>query len=279
MATNTGLHIVNAESNTMDVSNTDGNGATQTFTEPKKYCGIFSKTGLIFTVVIIIAVIAVAVTVPTVLYYKNRWKKFEDSANDSIIVIEIIDPTMSPTSMSLSPTITPTESPTTLPPTMKPTQMPTETGETLSPSVATVSPTKLTISPTMGPTKSSISPSISPSITPTISTPSPTKSPQVSIRVNWNTNQVGGGFSANGFVVGGIDFVQYSLNGVSKPALGAKDGNGNFIYTTIHLGGQFAFVSQENLDTFESEPDRYAPRYGGYCMYYICYLLYIYNYI
>mmetsp|Transcript_14260 Transcript_14260/g.17530 ORF Transcript_14260/g.17530 Transcript_14260/m.17530 type:complete len:229 (-) Transcript_14260:59-745(-) len=170
METETRTDALNTELNEGE-SQIDG---TQTSSEPKKYCGIFSKTGLILTVVIIITVIAVAVTVPTVLYYKNRWKKFEDSANDST---QIIDET----------------------------------------------------------------------------------------KVNWNTNQVGGGFSSNGFVVGGIDFVQYSLNGVPKPAIGAKDGNGNFIYTTTYLAGQFAFVSQENLDIFLTDPARYAPRYGGYC--------------
>ena len=42
-------------------------------------------------------------------------------------------------------------------------------------------------------------------------------------------------------------------------------GNGHF--TATHDGATYLFSSQENLDTFNSNPDRYVPAYGGYCAY------------
>ena len=202
METNKGTHI-NSESNTLTIQNEGQNeGRTNehiTVTEPKKYCGVFSKTGLIFFVVIIIIIIAVAVTVPILISNKNKLNAFDEDGNDSAVVIQA------------------------------PTMQPTRPGDTLPP------------------TKNV-----------------PTKSPEEQIMVNWNTNQVGGGYSANAYVLGGIDFVQYSLNGVSKPVLGVKDSNGNFIYTNKYLAGNFAFASQANLDIFLTDSARYAPRYGGY---------------
>ena len=32
-------------------------------------------------------------------------------------------------------------------------------------------------------------------------------------------------------------------------------------------GAKWRFSSQENLDLFREDPERYAPRYGGYCAY------------
>ena len=81
--------------------------------------------------------------------------------------------------------------------------------------------------------------------------------------VIWNVDQITG-FAENGYVLGGIDCVQYSLNNVSKPVIGTKDLNNNFKYTAIYLTGNFSFVSQQNLDIFLSDPGRYSPRFGGY---------------
>ena len=36
-------------------------------------------------------------------------------------------------------------------------------------------------------------------------------------------------------------------------------------FTAEHDGAEFRFASQENLDAFLSDPDRYAPQFGGYC--------------
>ena len=34
---------------------------------------------------------------------------------------------------------------------------------------------------------------------------------------------------------------------------------------TTHKGTTFHFANAENLATFQSDPDKYAPRFGGYC--------------
>ena len=61
-----------------------------------------------------------------------------------------------------------------------------------------------------------------------------------------------------GYVVEGYDVVSYFNNEVKK---GLKD------YTTTYQGSKFKFSSQENLDTFLSNPEAYIPQYGGYCAY------------
>ncbi|MEI7447790.1 MAG: YHS domain-containing (seleno)protein, partial [Burkholderiales bacterium] len=33
------------------------------------------------------------------------------------------------------------------------------------------------------------------------------------------------------------------------------------------MGAKWKFASQENLDRFRSNPERWAPQYGGYCAY------------
>ena len=40
---------------------------------------------------------------------------------------------------------------------------------------------------------------------------------------------------------------------------------GDRAFTAEHEGAEFRFASQENLDTFLSDPDAYAPQFGGYC--------------
>ena len=40
---------------------------------------------------------------------------------------------------------------------------------------------------------------------------------------------------------------------------------GDRAFTTQHQGAEFRFASQENLDAFLGDPDRYAPQFGGYC--------------
>lgn len=57
--------------------------------------------------------------------------------------------------------------------------------------------------------------------------------------------------------VQGHDPVAYFTEG--KPVKGSKD------FTTDYKGAEFRFASQENLDTFLSDPEKYAPQFGGYC--------------
>lgn len=40
---------------------------------------------------------------------------------------------------------------------------------------------------------------------------------------------------------------------------------GSAEHMTTHKGTTFHFANAENLATFQSDPDKYAPRFGGYC--------------
>ena len=57
----------------------------------------------------------------------------------------------------------------------------------------------------------------------------------------------------------GYDTVAYFTE--SKAVKGSKD------FVTEHKGATWHFSSQENLDLFLSEPEKYEPQYGGYCAY------------
>ena len=64
------------------------------------------------------------------------------------------------------------------------------------------------------------------------------------------------GFFSNK-AIKGYDTVAYFTQ--NKPVEGSSD------YQTEYLGAQWLFSSQENLDLFLAEPEKYAPQYGGYC--------------
>lgn len=57
----------------------------------------------------------------------------------------------------------------------------------------------------------------------------------------------------------GHDPVAYFKQG--KPVPGSKD------FTARYKGATWRFVSAENRDLFEADPDAYAPQYGGHCAY------------
>jgi len=61
-----------------------------------------------------------------------------------------------------------------------------------------------------------------------------------------------------GFVIEGFDVVSYFNNAPKK---------GNDSYVANYKGGKFKFSSQDNLDTFNENPEKYVPEYGGYCAY------------
>lgn len=61
----------------------------------------------------------------------------------------------------------------------------------------------------------------------------------------------------NGVAIHGYDPVAYFTEG--RPTLG----NESFAYTW--QGAEWHFATEENRRRFESEPERYAPQYGGYC--------------
>jgi len=66
------------------------------------------------------------------------------------------------------------------------------------------------------------------------------------------------GFFSNK-AVGGYDPVAYFTE--SKPVKGSKK------FQFEYKGADWYFKSQENLDLFKADPDKYAPQYGGYCAY------------
>ncbi len=66
-------------------------------------------------------------------------------------------------------------------------------------------------------------------------------------------------YQPNGIAIRGYDTVAYFTDG--KPV------EGNDQFTTEWQGATWKFSSQENLDLFTSEPEKFAPQYGGYCAY------------
>ncbi len=63
----------------------------------------------------------------------------------------------------------------------------------------------------------------------------------------------------NNKAVSGYDAVSYFQDG------GPKEGSKNF--SLEHKGATWLFSSQENLDLFTANPEKYSPQYGGYCAY------------
>jgi YHS domain-containing protein len=57
--------------------------------------------------------------------------------------------------------------------------------------------------------------------------------------------------------VNGYDLVSYQTG--KRPL---RD-NGHFV--SVHDGVSFLFVNEENKATFDRNPDKYLPAYGGYC--------------
>ena len=60
-----------------------------------------------------------------------------------------------------------------------------------------------------------------------------------------------------GLAIKGYDPVAYHAAG--KPA----EGSGDFEYEW--KGATWRFASESNLELFKADPEKYAPRYGGYC--------------
>ncbi len=57
--------------------------------------------------------------------------------------------------------------------------------------------------------------------------------------------------------VSGYDTVSYHTEG--KPVVGKDE------FKTTYKGATWLFSSQENLDLFKANPEKYEPQYGGYC--------------
>lgn len=67
------------------------------------------------------------------------------------------------------------------------------------------------------------------------------------------------GYEESGVAIRGFDTVAYFTLG--------KATEGSDEFTTEWKGATWKFASQENLDLFVGDPERYAPQYGGYCAY------------
>lgn len=63
----------------------------------------------------------------------------------------------------------------------------------------------------------------------------------------------------DGLAASGYDPVAYFIDGK------ATKGNSTFAY--IWEDAEWYFRSEENLEAFKKEPEKYAPQYGGYCAY------------
>lgn len=61
----------------------------------------------------------------------------------------------------------------------------------------------------------------------------------------------------NNRAVSGFDTVAYFIEG--KAIKGKKE------FQTEYMGAEWRFSSEENLNRFLKEPDKYRPQYGGYC--------------
>lgn len=66
-------------------------------------------------------------------------------------------------------------------------------------------------------------------------------------------------FATDAGAIRGYDPVAYFTSG--EPTKGSDS------YTYEWKGATWYFASQENLDTFKAEPEKYAPQFGGFCAY------------
>ena len=62
-----------------------------------------------------------------------------------------------------------------------------------------------------------------------------------------------------GVAIGGYDSVAYFTKGEAT--------KGDKAFVLSYKGADWRFSSQENLDLFSANPEKYAPQYGGYCAY------------
>ncbi len=66
-------------------------------------------------------------------------------------------------------------------------------------------------------------------------------------------------FAPDGKAIRGYDPVAFFKEG--KPVMGNAD------FTMTWKDAKWFFVSKENLDNFRANPEKFAPQYGGYCVY------------
>ena len=74
------------------------------------------------------------------------------------------------------------------------------------------------------------------------------------ISVVWATNPVN--IDSEGLAINGYDPVAYFIQ--EKPVRGTAE------YTFTWNGAEWRFSSSRHRDLFKSDPEKYAPQYGGY---------------
>jgi len=72
---------------------------------------------------------------------------------------------------------------------------------------------------------------------------------------------VSSGFTVKGpgLAVHGYDVVAYFTKG--QPTIGRAK------HSTVYKDATYRFASEEHLEAFEDDPEKYQPQYGGYCAY------------
>lgn len=73
----------------------------------------------------------------------------------------------------------------------------------------------------------------------------------------FSTAALAGDYTHSAPAVQGYDVVTYQTD--KRPL------RGNGHYTAVHDGATYLFSSQENLDTFNGNPEKYVPAYNGFC--------------
>lgn len=63
----------------------------------------------------------------------------------------------------------------------------------------------------------------------------------------------------SGVGAGGYDVVSYFTDSAAK--------KGNATFVASYNGAKWYFTSAEHMKTFQANPGKYAPAYGGYCAY------------
>lgn len=76
-------------------------------------------------------------------------------------------------------------------------------------------------------------------------------------KLSWGMHKTINQGNFNGKAVSGYDVVAFFTDG--------KASEGIETYTYEWNGAKWNFISQENLDTFKANPEKYQPQYGGYC--------------
>ncbi|ODC00388.1 YHS domain protein [Candidatus Thiodiazotropha endoloripes] len=67
------------------------------------------------------------------------------------------------------------------------------------------------------------------------------------------------GTDINGVILDGHDVVAYHTQGTAV--------EGSSKYTAVYNDAIYQFSSSDNRDLFHSNPEKYAPAYGGFCAY------------